>query len=49
MPPSDPLIYRLCEIVRGYGPTWKAPINEEIGDGKGDRLKITMSWEVPPV
>src|SRR5262249_6187836 len=33
MPPSDPLIYRLYEIVQGYGPTLKALINEEFGDG----------------
>jgi cyanate lyase len=33
MPPSDPLIYRFYELVQRYGPTWKALINEEFGDG----------------
>jgi cyanate lyase len=33
MPPSDPLIYRFFEIVQGYGPTLKALVNEEFGDG----------------
>ncbi|MFW6322968.1 MAG: cyanase [Guyparkeria sp.] len=31
--PTDPLIYRLYEIVGVYGPTIKALIHEEFGDG----------------
>ncbi|MFO7581138.1 cyanase [Guyparkeria sp.] len=31
--PTDPLIYRLYEIVGVYGPTMKELIHEEFGDG----------------
>ena len=31
--PTDPTIYRLHEIVQVYGPTLKALIHEEFGDG----------------
>ncbi|MBC7180363.1 MAG: cyanase, partial [Roseovarius sp.] len=31
--PTDPCIYRLYEIVGVYGPTMKALIQEEFGDG----------------
>lgn len=31
--PTDPLIYRLYEIVGVYGPTMKALIHEKFGDG----------------
>jgi cyanate lyase len=33
MPPTDPLIYRFCELVMVNGPAWKARIEEEFGDG----------------
>jgi cyanate lyase len=33
MPPTDPLIYRLYELVMVNGPAWKALIEEEFGDG----------------
>jgi len=33
MPPSDPLIYRLYELVMVNGPALKALIEEEFGDG----------------
>ena len=33
MPPKDPLIYRLYEIVQNYGYAYKAVINEKFGDG----------------
>jgi len=45
MPPSDPLIYRLYEIVQGYGPTLKALINEEFGDGIMSAIDFTMNAE----
>src|ERR1700754_2495614 len=32
MPPTDPLIYRLYELVMVNGPAWKALIEEEFGD-----------------
>ena len=31
--PTDPLIYRLYEVVGVYGPTMKELIHEEFGDG----------------
>ena len=48
MPPSDPLIYRFYEIVQGYGPTLKALINEEFGDGIMSAIDFTMDIEREP-
>ena len=31
--PTDPVIYRLYELVQVYGTTWKELIQEEFGDG----------------
>ena len=45
MPPSDPLIYRFYEIVQGYGPTLKALINEEFGDGIMSAIDFTLDIE----
>ncbi|OTA67902.1 cyanate hydratase [Hypoxylon sp. EC38] len=33
MPPVEPLIYRLYEVVQNYGYAFKAVINEKFGDG----------------
>lgn len=33
MPPKEPLIYRLYEIVQTYGVAYKAVLNEKFGDG----------------
>ncbi|KAF4917862.1 Cyanate hydratase [Colletotrichum viniferum] len=33
MPPTEPLIYRLYEIVQNYGYAYKAVLNEKFGDG----------------
>ena len=33
MPPKEPLIYRLYEIVMNYGQSYKAVLNEKFGDG----------------
>lgn len=33
MPPKDPLIYRLYEVVQNYGYAYKAVLNEKFGDG----------------
>lgn len=33
MPPKDPLIYRLYEVVQNYGQAYKAIMNEKFGDG----------------
>jgi cyanate lyase len=48
MPPFDPLIYRFYEIVQGYGPTLKALINEEFGDGIMSAIDFTMNIEREP-
>jgi cyanate lyase len=42
IPPTDPLIYRFYELVQGYGPTLKALINEEFGDGIMSAIDFTM-------
>ncbi|KAL8678115.1 MAG: hypothetical protein Q9186_005521 [Xanthomendoza sp. 1 TL-2023] len=33
MPPKEPLIYRLYEIIQNYGYAYKAVLNEKFGDG----------------
>lgn len=33
MPPKEPLMYRLFEIVQNYGFAYKAILNEKFGDG----------------
>ncbi|CUS08793.1 unnamed protein product [Tuber aestivum] len=33
MPPREPLIYRLYEIIQNYGLAYKAVLNEKFGDG----------------
>jgi len=33
MPPKEPLIYRLFEIIQNYGYPFKAVLNEKFGDG----------------
>ncbi len=33
LPPSDPTLYRLYEVLQVYGPTIKALIHEDCGDG----------------
>jgi len=33
LPPSDPTIYRLYEVLQVYGPALKALIHEDFGDG----------------
>lgn len=33
LPPRDPTIYRLFEIVQNYGPAYKSVIEEKFGDG----------------
>jgi cyanate lyase len=45
MPPTDPLIYRFYELVQGYGPTLKALINEEFGDGIMSAIDFVMDIE----
>lgn len=41
--PTDPCIYRLYEIVGVYGPTMKALIQEEFGDGIMSAIDFDMA------
>lgn len=40
--PTDPLIYRLYEVVNVYGTTMKTLIEEEFGDGIMSAIDFTM-------
>jgi cyanate lyase len=40
--PTDPTIYRLYELVSVYGPTIKALIHEEFGDGIMSAIDFSM-------
>jgi cyanate lyase len=43
MPPTDPLIYRLYELVLVNGPAMKVLIEEEFGDGIMSAIDFDMS------
>jgi cyanate lyase len=43
--PTDPCIYRLYEIIGVYGPTIKALIQEEFGDGIMSAIDFDMKIE----
>jgi cyanate lyase len=45
MPPTDPLIYRLYELVMVNGLAWKALIEEEFGDGIMSAIDFDMDIE----
>ncbi|KIW03614.1 cyanate hydratase [Verruconis gallopava] len=45
MPPKDPLIYRLYEIVQNYGYAYKAVLNEKFGDGIMSAISFTTHVE----
>ena len=45
MPPTDPLIYRLYEIVLIYGQSMKAVIHEKLGDGIMSAIDFSMNIE----
>ena len=47
-PPTDPLIYRLHELVSVYGTTLKALIEEEFGDGIMSAIDFEMDLERVP-
>lgn len=40
--PTDPMIYRLYEVVGVYGPTLKAVIQEKFGDGIMSAIDFSM-------
>jgi cyanate lyase len=46
--PTDPCIYRLYEIVGVYGPTMKALIQEEFGDGIMSAIDFKMDLQREP-
>jgi cyanate lyase len=46
--PTDPLIYRLYELVSVYGTTIKELIHEEFGDGIMSAIDFDMSLERQP-
>lgn len=45
MPPTDPLIYRLYELVMINGPALKALIEEEFGDGIMSAIDLELAME----
>ncbi|KAG9245393.1 cyanate hydratase [Calycina marina] len=45
MPPTEPLIYRLYEIVQNYGYAYKAVLNEKFGDGIMSAISFTTNVE----
>ena len=46
--PTDPLIYRLYELVNVYGTTFKALIHEEFGDGIMSAIDFKMDLTREP-
>jgi len=45
MPPREPLMYRLYEIVQNYGYAYKAVINEKFGDGIMSAISFSTKVE----
>lgn len=45
MPPKEPLIYRLYEIVQNYGFAYKAILNEKFGDGIMSAISFSTKVE----
>lgn len=45
MPPREPLIYRLYEIVQNYGYAYKAILNEKFGDGIMSAISFSTKVE----
>jgi cyanate lyase len=48
MPPTDPLIYRLYELVMLNGPALKALIEEEFGDGIMSAIDFDLEFDRLP-
>jgi cyanate lyase len=46
--PTDPVIYRFYELLQVYGPTLKALIEEEFGDGIMSAIDFDMALERQP-
>jgi len=45
MPPKDPTIYRLYEIVQNYGQAYKAVLHEKFGDGIMSAISFSTKVE----
>jgi len=45
MPPKDPLVYRLYEVVQNYGLAYKAILNEKFGDGIMSAISFSTKVE----
>jgi len=45
MPPREPLIYRLFEVVQNYGYAYKAVLNEKFGDGIMSAISFSTKVE----
>ncbi|CAF9937970.1 MAG: Cyanate hydratase [Heterodermia speciosa] len=45
MPPKEPLIYRLYEIIQNYGYAYKAVLNEKLGDGIMSAISFSTKVE----
>jgi hypothetical protein len=45
MPPKDPTVYRLYEIVQNYGYAYKAILNEKFGDGIMSAISFSTKIE----
>ena len=45
MPPKEPLVYRLFEIVQNYGYAYKAVMNEKFGDGIMSAISFSTKVE----
>jgi cyanate lyase len=45
LPPSDPTIYRLYEVLQVYGPALKALIHEDFGDGIMSAITFNVALE----
>ncbi|KAI8943100.1 Cyanate hydratase [Plenodomus lindquistii] len=45
MPPRDPTIYRLYEIVQNYGQAYKAVLHEKFGDGIMSAISFSTKIE----
>jgi cyanate lyase len=45
LPPADPTIYRLYEVLQVYGPALKALIHEDFGDGIMSAISFNLAVE----
>jgi cyanate lyase len=45
LPPTDPTIYRLYEVLQVYGPALKALIHEDFGDGIMSAINFNVALE----